>query len=126
MRSIRSDRSRAVKLHRQMWLDMMLDLGDDASPEKRIRYKLDWCRRNFPDEDIAHNCFLCECAEKLYTSSQNCIYCPIDWSPLVAYKGGLHRCYVSYIGGGREGQIFLDAPISEILELPERETGWKN
>lgn len=48
MKSIRGDRSRAVKLHRQMWLDMMLDLGDDASPEKRIRYKLDWCRRNFP------------------------------------------------------------------------------
>lgn len=122
MRSIRGDRSRAVKLHRQMWLDMMLDLGDDASPEKRIRYKLDWCRRNFPDEDIAHNCFLCECAGKLHVGSQNCIYCPIDWSPLVAYKGGLHRCYVSYVGGGREGQIFLDAPISEILELPERET----
>lgn len=126
MRSIRGDRSRAVKLHRQMWLDMMLDLGDDASPEKRIRYKLDWCRRNFPDEDIAHNCFLCECAGKLHVNSQNCIYCPIDWSPLVAYKGGLHRCYVSYIGGVREGQIFLDAPISEILELSERENGWKN
>ena len=119
MKSIRGDRSRAVKLHRQMWLDMMLDLGDDASPEKRIRYKLDWCRRNFPDEDIAHNCFLCECAGKLLASSQNCIYCPINWSPLVAYKGGLHRCYVSYIGGGREGQIFLDAPISEILALEE-------
>ena len=45
MRSIRGDRSRAVKLHRQMWLDMMLDLGDDAREECNECSAFEWCVR---------------------------------------------------------------------------------
>lgn len=114
------DKETALKLHRQMWSDMRKELGDCPNAEEREAYKQEWCRKQFPYARIMHNCFLCKYTGRGELSSAACIYCPIDWSSLQAYKGANNRCFSVYKGGGKNGKIYLDAPISEILALPER------
>lgn len=105
-------RERALELHRQMWSDMQRDLGDEPWNIERIKYKAQWCRKHFPTEHIANDCFLCEyaCADDGFS----CMCCPIKW-PNESEADG--RCYCTI------DDYYYDAPISEILALPEREVG---
>ena len=98
----------AIRLHRQMWTDMLKELGDNPSLTKRVLFKLHWCQLNGYD-NIENSCFLCE-----YTSQEglDCDECPIDWtslySPSILLKD--NNCDPGYI----------DSSISDILALPER------
>ena len=97
-------REQALELHRRMWSDMQKELGDNPKEIDRIHFKKDWVCSHFPEERILDNCFLCE-----YTSFNElgCDSCPIKW----------HNDY-DYCG-----IYYLNAPISEILALPERDEG---
>ena len=103
----------ALRLHREMWSDMQKELGDCPSAFKRELFKEEWCDKHFPNTYISHCCFLCEYAI-------DCDHCPINWSSLNFFK--TNRCYADYRGtlSIYERRIFLTAPISEILALPER------
>ena len=92
----------AIRLHRQMWSDMLKKLGDCPSLFKRINFKIDWCKLNGYN-DIDNHCFLCE-----YTRQEGlgCDECPIDWSSL-SIKSSACDAYES-------------CSISDILALPER------
>ena len=105
----------ALRLHREMWSDMQKELGDCPSADDREAFKIEWCNKHFPDEFISNNCFLCEYAI-------DCGHCPIDWISLNESKV-INTCYAYYKGtlSIYEGSIFLAAPISEILALPEKE-----
>ena len=97
-------KEKAIELHRQMWTDMQRELGNCPTRYQRAKYKEKWCKEHYPDYNIAGNCFLCE-----YTFrglNTDCKKCPIVWSHNYC---GYNNCY-------------LEAPISEILELPERKT----
>lgn len=113
----------ALAYHRMMWGDMAEEYGDNPTAKQREDFKAGWVREHF-GMPFVHNCVLCEFAKKHPCTNTRCCYCPIDWSPLedpeeigVVLPG---RCYNNYKGGGAEGAIYLDAPISEILALPER------
>lgn len=95
-------REEALKYHRQMWSDMLNELGDRPNAAQRMMFKCKWCKKHFPDEHISANCFLCEYA-------RGCDQCPIKWD-------------VSYDNATCEGFVvnYLFSPISEILALPER------
>lgn len=111
-------REKALELHRQMWGDMQDDLGDNPEPVLRAEYKGGWVRKHFPGEKVSYDCFLCNYVDKLpYRGAAGCRHCPIDWSSLTDEKEGY--CFKPYKGSG--DCIYLDAPISEILALPERE-----
>lgn len=103
----------ALRLHREMWSVMQKKLGDCPSADDREAFKIEWCNKYFPYEFILHNCFLCEYAI-------DCDHCPINWSSLNVFK--INRCYADYRGTPNiyERRIFLTAPISEILVLPEK------
>ena len=104
----------ALRLHRKMWSDMREKLGDCPSAGDREAFKIEWCNKHFPHEFILNNCFLCE-----YT--KDCYHCPINWSRLSLHQ--LNRCYAKYKGvvdSVPDTAIFLTAPISEILALPEK------
>lgn len=106
----------ALRLHRQMWSDMREKLGDCPSANERELFKEEWCDKHFPNKYILHCCFLCEYA------MDGCKNCLIDWSSLSTNQ--LNTCYAEYKGvvdGAFDVGIFLTAPISEILALPERE-----
>ena len=108
-------KEKALELHRQMWSDMQKELGDCPSANNREAFKIEWCNKHFQDESIFHNCFLCEYAI-------DCNRCPINWSSLSLHQ--LDRCYAKYKGvvdSVPDAAIFLTAPISEILAIPERE-----
>jgi hypothetical protein len=107
-------REKALELHYQMWGDMQNDLGDNPEPELRSIYKEKWINEHFPGEIVTFNCFLCA-----YAGRMNCWNCPINWDSLTVEGKGY--CFEPYKGGGTEDCIYLDAPISEILALPERE-----
>lgn len=101
-------KEKALELHRQMWTDMQRELGHCPTEYQRIKYKEKWCKEHYPNYDITNNCFLCE-----YTSHVlglvfdfDCKKCPIAWPH--------DYCKYNY--------YYLTAPISEILELPERKT----
>lgn len=96
-------RERALELHRQMWSDMQKELGDTPKDYQRAKYKEKWINKHFPDENIAHYCFLCE-----YTND-TCSNCPVVW--LAEPEG---YCCTGYLN-------YLTMPISELLALPERE-----
>jgi len=106
-------KEKALELHREMWSAMQKKLGDCPSPYDREAFKIEWCNKHFPDVFILNNCFLCEYAI-------DCDHCPINWSSLSAHQ--LDRCYARYKGVADipEVAIFLVAPISEILKLPEK------
>ena len=116
-------REKALELHLQMWSDMQNDLGDNPEPVLRAKYKEKWISKHFPGQKVLYNCFLCHYVGKTYYDTTKCWNCPIDWSRLTDEKRGY--CFESYIGGGTEDCIYLDAPISEILELPERKDIWQ-
>lgn len=104
-------KERALELHRKMWGDMQRDLGDCPSSLERIKYKENWCNCN-GYAWILNDCFLCEYAEKY---NLPCDDCPIDWSSL-SDEPNNYTC-MAYYG---DGFVQSNAPISEILALPER------
>ena len=95
-------REEALKLHRQMWSDMQKDLGDCPADWERIDYKSGWCRLH--GYNICNNCFLCEYDEQHNNDPKICD-CLIEWKYDTCYRNG----------------YYTNAPISEILALPERE-----
>lgn len=112
----------ALAYHRMMWGDMAEKLGDNPTAKEREDFKAGWVFEHF-GKPFVHNCVLCEFVKKHPLDNVNCYYCPIDWSSLEdpeVFKEASGRCYNDYKGGGREDAIYLDAPISEILALPER------
>lgn len=114
----------ALAYHRMMWSDMVEKLGDNPTAKEREDFKNAWVFEHF-DKPFIHNCVLCEFVKKRPFDNVNCCYCPIDWSPLEdpkKFRAVSGRCYNDYKGGGVEGAIYLYAPISEILALPERES----
>lgn len=97
-------KEQAIKLHKQMWTDMMNSLGDNPTKEERTLYKEKWCKINFPNYNIHVNCFLCEYIHS--SSTLTCDDCPIIWP----------KYWCKY------NNYYLTAPISEIIALPERKT----
>lgn len=119
-------REDALKLHRQMWSDMKSDLGDCPAGWERSDYKSEWCDAKFPANIISYNCFLCEYGEQQSIKEfgglgNRCQFCPIDWSVLLADSESVLKstCFRRYMGRANT-YIYEDAPISEILALPER------
>ena len=107
-------KEKALELHRKMWSAMREKFGDCPSAIKRELFKEEWCVKYFPYELIFNNCFLCEYAI-------DCNHCPINWSSLSLHQ--VDRCYAKYKGvvdSVPDAAIFLTAPISEILALPEK------
>lgn len=99
----------AIRLHRQMWSDMLKKLGDTPEYHNRVWFKADWCKLN-GYVGIENDCFLCE-----YTSQEglDCDECPIDWTLLYSPSGPCkdnNNCDPGY----------MNWPVSEILALPER------
>lgn len=104
-------REQALFYHRQMWSDMQKELGNYAVSGDRVLYKSEWCQKHFPNERIANDCFLCEYVYKT-SNVKNCSMCPIRWTTENADDAvTTYCCYDNY---------YYDAPISEILALPER------
>ena len=119
-------REEALKLHYEMWSDMQRDLGNNPGGDVREHYKSEWCDERFPDYIVAYDCFLCEYGEqqsrkKFGISGRRCQFCPIDWSDLIAGSESVLQstCFRRYKGRANT-YIYEDAPISEILALPER------
>ena len=100
-------REEALRLHRQMWTDMQTALGDNPSLRDRVAFKIDWCKKHFPNEEIDCSCFLCEYVSQ---NSGDCDDCPIKWDD--NYDDDC--C-------GLDGITYGYSPISVILALPERE-----
>ena len=96
-------REEALKYHRQMWTDMQKELGDNPTRYNRVIFKERWCREHFPKSKIACDCFLCEYV--FNNSKHTCKECPVVWPDEDCHRNG----------------YYYDAPISEILALPERE-----
>lgn len=96
-------REEALRLHREMWSDMQKELGDNPKPYERVIFKEKWCEEHFPTVSIGCNCFLCEYAHGIL--NETCYNgCPISWP----------NTYCT------ENRYYYNAPISEILALPER------
>lgn len=93
------NRTLAVALHRAMWTDMQIELGDNPTPNQRSEFKVAWILKYFPNENVIHYCFLCEYAHR-------CSACPIRW------PGG--HC-------ARPDFSYISAPICDILALPEKD-----
>lgn len=114
-------REEALQLHREMWTDMQKELGDCPSAKDRKRYKGKWVREH-GYTDVLSNCFLCEYVVNKPRDRygvDSCTLCPIDWGSLS--DDGFGSCTSTYCFESREGDaIYTDAPISEILALPER------
>lgn len=119
----RLTRETALNLHRQMWTDMLLKLGNNFTGSlARRKFKQDWIQaHNY--EDVECDCFLCE-----YDNQQKSIYdepckfCPIDWSSLSAKEDAC--CGDQYTNSKNSvlyESIWTCAPINEILNLPEKE-----
>lgn len=104
----------ALKLHREMWGDMQRELGDCPKGYDREKFKINWCREKFPEQSITCNCFLCE-FDGQYSQHFMCSNCPIVWKSLSDNE--IDNCFELYKG---IGEIYKNAPISEILALPER------
>lgn len=117
----------ALRLHREMWADMQAELGDKPGDLGRIEYKDRWLAIH-GYEDVMAACFLCEYAKQVWRRNSGlpyvskCQFCPIVWSPLSKY--GVSYCGDRYKDGGHD--IYLCAPISEILALPERKVSNDN
>ena len=93
----------ALALHRAMWTDMQTELGNNPTPNQRSEFKAAWILKYFPNENVVHNCFLCEYA--FTGDSHSCCACPIRW------PGG--QC-------ASPNFSYAKAPISDILALPEK------
>ena len=114
-------KEKALSLHRQMWTDMSLKLGNNPDELARTKFKRDWLKiHNY--KDVECNCFLCEYDFQQRKIGENfCKFCPIDWSPLSAEEDGV--CGDRYILSNYDSyeSIWRSAPIDEILNLPEKE-----
>lgn len=99
-------REEALRYHRQMWTDMQKELGDKPRGGERVLFKEKWCAEHFPNEQIESSCFLCEYANQNH-----------NWSCI----GGQGCLVVWPYGTCLAHQYYYNAPISEILALPERE-----
>jgi len=109
-------RERALELHRRMWTDMQQELGDNPCGIDRVLYKNEWCDKYFPKERIANDYFLCEYIYEGYV--RNCKNCPIKWATENNNDAiTTFCCYDNY---------YFNAPISEILALPERKISEDN
>ena len=117
-------RETALNLHRRMWADMLIKLGNNPDGLARTMFKLDWIRTH-GYEDVECNCFLCEYDTQQRKVKENwnecCKHCPIDWSSLSAEDNV--SCGDRYIHSNSDSyrSIWRSAPISEILNLPEKE-----
>lgn len=122
----------ALKLHRKMWGDMQRELGDCPNVNERIKFKQEWMTKNGfgKNYQIKNNCFLCEYAT--YNTIYNftirfaeCKNCPINWKNLTPNEFDVHygTCMYSKFSPkeGFWGELWQVAPISEILNLPEKE-----
>lgn len=112
-------REEAIRLHREMWQDMQVELGDEPGALERYVFKKKWVEEHFPDEFVNSNCFLCEYAQKLARDSfTRCRYCPIAWNSNIT-----PICNPGGIFGFCERNMvdYRYSPISVILALPERE-----
>jgi len=102
-------------LHKWMWSDMQKELGDNPGAKERIEFKSDWCEEH--RVLIRHNCFLCEHA------GEDRFYCAVCKNCLVVWPDG--SCYSNQDGTIPEeyyaNSYYLNAPISDILDLPTRE-----
>ena len=117
-------REEALKLHRQMWTEMQEKLGDDAMADDREDFKREWCHEHFPDDYINNHCFLCEFVSHYCCTKITCRMCPISWNSLSRKADEDSTCCGVYKGEVKDpynAEIYLAAPISEILALPERE-----
>lgn len=112
-------REKALELHRKMWTEMRKELGDNPTPSERQDFKSMWCSEHFPEEVVVHNCFLCAYVKKHPCTNYACINCPINWNSLKKYDFEANRCYASY-KGDNPNEIYLTAPITSILNLPEK------
>lgn len=97
----------ALRYHRQMWIDMQRELGNCPSPNDRLKYKEQWCRKHFGNIFIVCNCFLCEYVEGLNSDADCEDTCPIKWID--------GRCVSNNLANNYETM-----PISKLLTLPER------
>ena len=125
-------REKALNLHRQMWIDMLLKLGNNPDGLARTMFKRDWLQAH-GYEDVECNCFLCEYDfQQRRLGEDFCEFCPIDWSPLSAGEEDdllslpgeeAASCGDRYIHSNPDSylSIWRSAPISEILNLPEKE-----
>lgn len=118
-------RNEALNLHKAMWSGLKYKYGDNCSNRRRL--KEEWLKLNGFDEpaQVKDYCFLCEYAYQQIKAHHDwknhlCYYCPIDWRPQEKKETE------------REGEPFAcenflktcwqEAPISTILNLPERKT----
>ena len=122
-------REEALEYHIQMWTDMLAKLGEDGVGEydcdcaygnnkliyARNMFKMEWCQKHFPNEDILEDCFLCEYAWQMQqaTGTNNrCCHCPIKWHPT--------EVFFACEADDKKAVVWSKSPISEILALPER------
>ncbi len=105
-------------LHKWMWSDMQKELGDNPEPNERMEYKYRWCKERYIS--IWHNCFLCENAQRYDPKLgyiTECDQCLVTWPDGICY-------YVKDVWSQRAyyaNSYYLNAPISDILNLPTRE-----
>lgn len=106
----------AVRLHREMWQDMLTELGDTPDRLERVEFKRKWVEKHFPNEHVNSNCILCEYAESVVEDSfTRCRKCPIAWNSY------LLPCCRPSLSCGTAKVDYRYSPISVILALPERE-----
>lgn len=110
-------KKKALKLHRRMWEEMKMALGDNPPSDERSRFKA-WSCVVLRERPI-NNCWLCEYVLENYGPNSNsetglhCKYCPVVWG-----EGDEKQecpCQQSFTD-------WMYSPISEILALPERRT----
>lgn len=112
-------REEALRLHRKMWTDMQKELGDCPTTADRLVFKREWVKKH-GYADVLYSCFLCEYVRNIRDRRHSCSSCPIDWSSLSANR--TNWCTSSYRRAEScyNDSIHGNAPISEILALPER------
>lgn len=122
----------AIRLHKEMWSDMQKELGDNPNGYSRCKFKYNWLKRHGyvdrnGDVNIDCYCFLCEYAEDKHIEEIRkgvrrkwCACCPVDWSKLTPDRNSSNYGYCLYSNDGGY-EVWEIAPISKILELPERD-----
>lgn len=98
----RLTKEKALNLHRQMWIDMLLVLGNNPDGMAHSEFKRNWLLVN-NYKNVECNCFLCEYNYQQQKIGKDwCEFCPIDWSFLSAeeyQKGKDASCGDRYIYG---------------------------
>lgn len=122
----------AIRLHKEMWSEMKEKLGDNPDSHSRCNFKFNYLKTHeYTDEfcnvNIQCHCFLCEYAEDKHREDwkkgvyrKRCAHCPIDWSKLTPDRNSSNYGYCLYSNDGGY-EVWEIAPISKILELPERD-----